>query len=61
MIDLGEIKMEHLNEHQKAKLTYALGLDQCECIKSRAVLAARDKSGDALQIIDSYDTIKATN
>ena len=34
VIDLDEIKVNHLNEDQKMKLTYALELDQCECIKS---------------------------
>jgi len=49
VIGPGEIKLEHLNEHQKAKLAYALGLDQCECITSSTVATARDKSLDALQ------------
>ena len=35
--DLNEIILNHLNEHQKMKLAYALGLDQCECIKSTAL------------------------
>ena len=61
MIDLGEIKLEHLNEHQKAKLAYALGLYQPECITSRAVAAARDKPFDALQKSDLYETIKPTS
>jgi len=42
-----EIKLDHFNEHQNAKLAYALGLDQCECIKFRAMTAARNKEFDA--------------
>ena len=37
LIDLDEIKLNHIIEHQKMKLPYASGLDEWEYIKSTAL------------------------
>ena len=36
-IDLDEIKLNHINKHQKTKLPYASGLDEWEYMKSTAL------------------------